>query len=283
MTYADSKANTISKPNARVKIYPDGTQELLVCDRGIFNPEHLERSSKGSSLAAAPEPEFDEGETVEQSELNERSVRRAKKAIRDYILCNDFTHFVTVTIDPKQLDRADWGEVIKPLNKWLDNRVQRRALKYLLVPELHSDGESIHFHGLVNGAAMRLVDSGTVKVEGVKKPVKMSTYKRHYNGRQYHTVYNVEDWQHGFTTAIELYGNKAAVAAYVGKYLEKDLTKIGGRIYLHSSNLAKPQVEYFHADFAEIEGAAFNFNDVNIWWKYQLIEPKSNENVQKGV
>lgn len=267
--------------NARVKMYPDGTQELLVCDRNIFNPEHLESSDKGSSLKAAPVPEFNEDTPTECGDLNERSIRRAKKAIKDYILCNDFTHFVTVTIDPKQLDRADWGEIIKPLNKWLDNRVQRRGLQYLLVPELHSDGKSIHFHGVVNGAAMRLVDSGTVKVEGVKKPVKMSTYKRRYNGKPYHTVYNVEDWKHGYTTAIELYGQRAAVAAYVGKYLEKDLQKIGGRIYLHSSNLAKPQLEYFHADFAEMECAAFNFNDVNIWWKYQLIEPKNDNTEEK--
>ncbi|MBQ9846056.1 MAG: hypothetical protein IJO54_08270 [Oscillospiraceae bacterium] len=275
MNYADSKFNTISLPNARVKIYPDGTQELLVCSKGIFNPEGIESSSR----KAATVPECNEDTHTEQSALNERSIRRAQKAIKDYILCNDFTHFVTITINPQQLDRADWGAIIKPLNKWLDNRVQRKGLKYVLVPELHSDGKSIHLHGVVNGDALRLVDSGTVKVDGLKKPIKMSTYKRNHNGKPFHTVYNVSDWKYGFTTAIPLYGSRAAVAAYVGKYLEKDLQKIGGRIYLHSSNLEKPKVEYYHAAFDDIEVNAFNFNNVNIWWKYQLIEPKSDTTV----
>ena len=274
MTFSENKYNTVSKYNCRVKTYPDGTQAVLVCSRAIFNPERLEDAdSEAVSLTA-----LCDDKPKEQSAVQERSLRRAKQMLKDYILCNDFTHFVTFTIDGSCCDRSDYGAIIKPLNKWLDNRVQRKGLKYLFVPEYHSDGKSIHFHGLVNGEAVTLADSGTVSVQGLKKPVKVATYKRKYADRECHTVYNVTDWKYGFSTAIALYGDRNAVAAYVGKYLEKDLQKIGGRLYLHSNNLALPDVAYMHADFSEFEGEPFNFNDVNIWWKYAKIAQNMVEN-----
>ena len=104
----------------------------------------------------------------------------------------------------------------------------------------------------------------------------MATYNRHYKGLECHTVYNVTDWKYGFTTALPLYGDRGAVATYVAKYLEKDLCKIGGRLYLHSQNLAEPKVDYMSVDFDTFEGDVFNFNDLPLFWKYLKLEPKNN-------
>lgn len=45
----------------------------------------------------------------------ERSKRRAKKQIKDLILCGNFDTFVTLTLDGEKIDRQDYGAVIKKL------------------------------------------------------------------------------------------------------------------------------------------------------------------------
>lgn len=257
--------------NCRIKEYPDGTQIFLACDKNIFNPDKLEKKDKDYTLDI---------ECI-QSNLkanNERSPRRAKQKIKDYILCNDFTHFITFTLDEKYINREDYSVIIKPLSKWLDNRVQRKGLKYLFVPEFHKDNKSIHFHGVVNDV-LCLVDSGTVSVKGLKKPIKMSTYKRKYKGIDFQTVYNVDDWALGFSTAINLYGDRKAVSNYVAKYLEKDFCKVGGRYYLHSNNLAEPKLSYMYVDFGSFPGEPFNFNNLQTYWKYYCNTPKIDNNI----
>lgn len=263
--------DTIPLPNCRVKTYPDGSQEILICSRGIFNPEKIECDSDDLSFNDTFCPlNDDECCAAIPCSLSERSIRRARQKIKDYILCNSFSHFITFTLDGALIDRTDYTKIIKPLSKWLDNRVQRKGLKYLLIAEYHKDKQSIHFHGLTNDT-LKFVDSGTVSVKGVKKPVLLSTYKKLYAGRECHTVYNISDWKYGFSTAIKLYGDRGAVANYVGKYMQKDVQKIGGRLYLHSSNLLLPYVQYCCEPFDLFDGQAFNFNDVNTWWKYKKI------------
>lgn len=258
--------------NCRVKTYPDGTQVFLVCSENIYNPDGLEREKNQHQVDCDIDSVSVCTDSVDGT-VDARSVRRAKGKLKDYILCNDFTHFITFTIsaDNAGIDREDYASIIKPLNKWLDNRVQRNGLKYIFVAERHKKSNGIHFHGLVNDT-LKLVDSGTVKVEGVKKPVKMATYNRRYKGKVYHTVYNVTDWKYGYTTALRLYGERGAVATYVAKYLEKDFCKIGGRFYLHSRNLAEPKCDYMSVDFDTFDGNAFSFDGVPLMWKYLKIE-----------
>lgn len=201
---------------------------------------------------------------------SDRRSRRAMSKLKDYVLCNPFEYFVTLTLSPDKIDRTDYSAVIHKLNKWLDNAVQRRQLQYVLVPEYHKDRRAIHFHGLINNR-LPLVDSGTVSVQGVKKPVKQSTYTRHYKGKECHTVYNIPSWCVGFSTAIELYGSRMRVARYIGKYLEKDFTKVGGRYYLHSNNLELPQVDYVDMDYDTYPRKSFSIPGAPNNWKSEFI------------
>ena len=57
-------------------------------------------------------------------------------------------------------------------------------------------------------------------------------------------MYNLADWQNGYTTAIELYGERAHSAAYIAKYVTKTAGCIGGRYYLHGGKLREPLYAY---------------------------------------
>ena len=163
----------------------------------------------------------------------ERAKRRARAAVRDLGLCNDFTYFVTLTLDGARIDRYDPREVVRRLNRWLDNAVRRSGLKYVLVPEHHKDG-AIHFHGFFNDA-LEAVDSG-------------------HKDRGGHTVYNLPRWTWGFSTAIRLYGERAAAVAYTCKYINKAQEKIGGRWYYSGGDLRKPDVSWLDVDFDRFVG-----------------------------
>lgn len=127
---------------ARVKSYPGGRCEALVCDKAIFGGSGWE-ARQGSRVKEARAK--DGGHDVA------RAVRRARAQVRDIALCTPFRWFVTLTLDPARVNRYDVREVTRHLNHWLDNQVRRKGLAYVLVPERHKDG-AIHFHGFFNDA-----------------------------------------------------------------------------------------------------------------------------------
>ena len=273
--------------NSRVKYYrgSDGQlvpYEMMCCNRQIF----LESGSELSEYTQALERELEYREAAAEvfsavyndrrvknpiytpppkskQELLDASRRRARRKIFDYIICNDFDMFVTLTLDAKLIDRNDYGAIIKRLNTWLGNRVKRKGIRYIGAPEYHKNG-GLHFHFAVNGAdKFRLIDSGTVTVDGRKKPIRADTARfRGYPPEQLHTVYNLPEWQLGFSTAILTYGDRGALAHYLSKELCKDvqkslvksgsIDKIGGRWYLHGGHFEKPVVELANRNFEEM-------------------------------
>ena len=157
-----------------------------------------------------------------------RSMRRARAKVRRLALANEFSYFVTLTLSPEEVDRYDCQAIMKRVNRWLSNMVQRHGLSYILVPERHKDG-AIHFHGFFNDA-----------VEGVDSGHKTQSGQ---------TIYNLPRWPWGFTTAMEVYGEYGAAVGYVCKYITKGGEKVGGRWYYHGGQLAKPEVEYLNTDW----------------------------------
>lgn len=229
-----------ARTNGRVKLTPSG--EVLECvwaSRPIFARYHIEarEGAKPRSDWSADREIWETEEATaaagdrwaaQERDSLKRAASRARKKLFDLVMCNDFDLFVTLTLDPREVDRYDYSAVVKRLNAWLDNKVRRQGLRYVLVPELHKDG-AIHFHGFINSAAVRLVDSGR-KSKGM-------------------TVYNLPDWRLGFTTAMYLYGDKQNAAKYITKYIVKQLEgggKIGGRYYFHGGHLDKPREVLFN-------------------------------------
>lgn len=262
------------KTNCRIKLIPDENGVYLPCE--VMYSKYPTFGSGGAELSdiskrqkhkAEWEKQLDEmygisGNVVltapKESPL-ERSKRRAKKNMIDLIYCNHFDCFVTLTLDGKQIDRYNYKEVIKKLTAYLDNRVRRKGLKYVGVPELHKKG-GFHFHFLCNSSALQLVHSGTYVRPCGGKPVMESTLKRQgFSVDECRSVFNIADWTLGFTTAIHTYGNVQAVANYVGKYITKSDEKIGGRWYYSGGDLKRPQYEYCNQNYNDVADFDFDF------------------------
>ena len=182
----------------------------------------------------------------------QRSMRRARAKVRRLALANEFRWFVTLTLDPAKVDSMDGAAVVRKLNAWCSNAVQRNGLRYILVPERHKKG-GIHFHGFFSDS-LEAVDSGTIKPPGGGKPRKPRSKAQREewlrNGGQ--IVYNLPGWSLGFTTAMELYGEYPAAVAYVCKYIGKEGEKPAGRWYYSGGDLREPEVTYCELSPAEL-------------------------------
>lgn len=268
--------------NCRVKTYPDGSQDLLVCEAQIF------KTRPGWERAGAyQEHPRDKTEGDEPCDPS-RAVRRAKAQVRELALCTPFRWFVTLTLDASKVNRYDVAEVTRHLNHWLDNQVRRKGLAYVLVPERHKDG-AIHFHGFFNDA-LTAVDSGTLTgVPGRKKPCKprSGAQRAKWLEQGAHPVYNLPGWSWGFTTAIELYGQYSKAVGYVCKYIGKELDpqgrpqKVGGRWYYSGGDLGHPRVDYIDMPMTEaaaLDGAfQFVVEDAHLAFCLVHIVPEGGE------
>lgn len=235
---------------ARIKQYPGGSWELMAASEAIWRDagwEARERCVRGGGRSP---------EAAEAAGGDSRSQRRARSALRDKALCTPMRYFVTLTLSPQLVaDRHDIGALVKLLRVWLDNRVRRKGLAYVLVPERHKDG-ALHLHGLITGG-VDLRDSGTIKPAAGGKPRRPRSQRQREawlaDGGQ--IVYNVVDWPYGFSTALELRGDYDAAVGYVCKYIGKDSEKIGGRWYFSGGALGAPVVTYCDVSFTEAAAA----------------------------
>ena len=238
---------------SKVYTYPCGLQDVVASSSADFGPagwEHLECSQ----LARPQNQEKSERRSSDPAaEDFERSMRRARACVRRLALANDFRWFVTLTIDPAKVNSHDGAAVVKKLNAWCSNMVQRHGLRYILVPERHKQG-GIHFHGFFSDN-LSFVDSGTIRLAGGGKPRRPRSLKERAawlaDGGQ--VVYNLPNWSLGFTTAMELYGEYPAAVSYVCKYIGKDGEKPAGRWYYSGGDLQHPRVDYAEISLRELQ------------------------------
>lgn len=280
---------TVAYSHGKRKEYPDGSYELMCCSRPIFRvpgwEDHfydeqkakrrkIDRYSVNTSEVSRDLRDIGwdapQERPIPNPENIQRAARRAVTKIRDYALCTDFKWFVTLTLDKTKIDRYDIGAVTKKLHSFLDNLVRREGLKYILVPEHHKDG-AVHFHGFVNDVP-GMVDSGTWSVPGSPKPrrprsvAQRAAWAQAGNAAGYHRVFNWSRWSLGFSTAIEIYGERKAAIAYVCKYVSKQIRdcggKIGGRWYYSGGDLGTPLVsypDYSYSDLVEQSPDCYTF------------------------
>lgn len=219
------------KHYAKIISYPSGVCDIIASSHPIFGADGWELSEDYAHPKKAPKEKSDRKSSDPKSEDMERSMRRARSSLRRIALSNDFKWFVTLTLNPALVDSHDGAAVVKKLNAWCSNMVQRKGLKYILVPERHKKG-GIHFHGFFNDC-LDAVDSGHTDSQG-------------------HTIYNLPQWTLGFTTAIELYDDYHKAVGYVCKYVGKQGEKPAGRWYYSGGDLADPPVEYMEISPAEL-------------------------------
>lgn len=196
-----------------VKEYPNDKYKVTVFN----NPLIIPKPKKGRTVTRSSEKPSDKA--------IEESLRRTRTTIFDYALSNNFSYFVTFTFNPKKVDRYSIEATFNTMKYWL-NRQKKHSpdFAYVIVPEFHKDG-AIHFHALIRD------------YNGDMNPTKIFQ-----NGKR---VYNVTGFTAGFTNAQKLDDDQTKAAAYLTKYITKDmLNRFNKRRYWASKNLHKPVKRY---------------------------------------
>ena len=171
----------------------------------------------------------------------ERSIRRSQRKVRDYIMCNHFDLFATITF---ATDRHNIEHSKDKLNTWLKNQRDRNGkFGYVIVPEYHKDG-ALHFHGVFSHY------SGRIKRSRNKKS------KRYIESRG-KPVYEFAEYKSGFTK-VQYIGDTpedhARVGAYISKYITKEMVSLfGKKRYWTSQGLTKPIQEDNPSWFGDFE------------------------------
>lgn len=256
--------------NTKIKIYPDGRFITTYCSKKIYSyDDDLNGIIREITYNG---PEDDSGEVASpEKDFSYQHIKRAKEKAFDIIFMNDWSNWCTFTFNPKLVDSTDKCEVMKKLTSWLQNHHNRNGLQYFLIPEYHKRSKDrIHIHCLTNDT-LSLTDSGTVKVEGYKSPIRIETADKFGIPQcKRHTVYNVDDWNYGFSTCEKIYGSVEKVASYLQKYMTKDVKRIFGKYYWSSRGICRePKIIYTDTDFSSVKAEEHYCSQAGISLKYE--------------
>ena len=170
----------------------------------------------------------------------EENIHRAKNAIFEYAFCNPWDWFFTGTLDPKKYDRTNLDKFHKDLTQWFRDygKQYKVKIKFLLVPEQHSDGISWHIHGFLYGLPKEHLKQfvvGDVMGKGLAEKVKRGDVV--YNWLPYAKKFGFCD--------LEPIKNPEAVSKYMMKYINKNLASsvkdLNAHLYYHSRGLNKAE------------------------------------------
>jgi hypothetical protein len=163
------------------------------------------------------------------------SIKRSRTKLQDLCLSNDFDLFAS--------DRQSISLCKSKMRDWLKSQQKRYgSFDYIIVPEFHKDGKSLHFHALFKSYKGRLTQAINHKTH---KPLKQ-------NGR---SVYNIKSYKSGYSTAVKI-DNMQKVSSYIRKYITKDMPRLSNKKrYWCSTKLQRPQV---------IQNFDFNEKNLNL-------------------
>lgn len=227
----------MGKYNVKVYYYDTETQ-YRIYEKPIFTKdeyfditdEEKQSAKKNKKSDRLRHIEFDDGTSFMVKQLEESydieraisvSINRTKQNLIGILRANRWDYFVTFTFNPRFVNRDNYYEVCQLAGNYMHNlrKTQCSDLKYVLVPELHSDGKNYHLHGVVgNAKGLQLRCSGTFDKRG-------------------RVVYNIPSWKYGWNTATEV-EHTGKVSNYISKYITKDTEGLlrGKRRYWASHN-----------------------------------------------
>lgn len=154
------------------------------------------------------------------------NIGRAMRTVYDIIKCNKWDYFCTQTINANLLDRSDLHGFVSKMSRGVADQNKRvihrdTKIRYLWVPELHSDGMSWHLHGVLSGLVPK-------------------DLRRNKNG------YLEWCWSSdnvGFFSLSQI-RSKERTASYVRKYITKNVNAGGhlvdSHLYFCSKGLERP-------------------------------------------
>ena len=158
------------------------------------------------------------------------NLSRVRNRIFEIAINNDFTHFITITLDKNKIDRYDGAFVSKKLCKVFNNYKSKidNNFAYLLVPEYHKD-KALHFHGLFRLST----DNKDLRSLGKDKKTGYKIYRSKWLFNSFGSNRLV-----AFPPSDSVF-----ISKYITKYITKDLTvRPLGRSFYSSLNLKKNDV-----------------------------------------
>ncbi len=175
----------------------------------------------------------------------ENNLSRAKRTVKDLMLCNKFDYFCTFTFDGGKVDRYNFADCRKKLLNAFANYKKRYSsdFQYIVIPEFHADG-AVHFHGVVRGIRdcdfyvpayiKKRLDNGEL-VEVPNTPGYVDWY--YYSTR----------FGHFSCSKINHYER---CASYITKYITKDLMLLpkGVHAFMNSTGLCRPELIFDNDD-----------------------------------
>ncbi len=220
--------------------YNDQVSKLTVCAK-------VRKS--GYELADGCRKFTPKGEAGNEEKLP-GNIRRAKSKVFELALCNEFSHFCTLTFSQALVnDRFDLEGCMKSFCKWLNNYNNRRAsaaVRYLLIPEPHQDG-AWHLHGLLSG-----VPEADLRQFGLDEHLPYLIRKELSRGHQVFQ-WTAYDRKFGFCTLSPIRSTEA-VSKYITKYVTKELgssvKELNAHLYYRSKGLQQKELVYSAAECA---------------------------------
>ena len=112
-----------------------------------------------------------------------------------------------------------------------------------------------------DSSSLGFVDSGNKLYKGHKKSMKdFTAVLKILSPLNDRIIYNLTKWKFGFTTCIELAGDKLHTTKYITKYIIKDCKKILGQFFWHSRDRKKPDITFENIDYDNVDSKEY-FND----------------------
>lgn len=216
--------------NCRLYDYPAG-QHVTFYKKSIHSGELKNKNFKKTYQRERTEKEEKHCISV--------SLKNTKNRIYQIARSNTWEWFITLTFDRTKTDASDYDTVVGKLTQYLNNFQKRKcpAMKYLIVPELHADGEHYHFHGLLSDC------------DGLH-----FSYSGHNDRKSGKPIFNIKDWTLGFTTATRVQ-DTGKVSSYITKYMTKSTVKYlkNKKRYYASHNINIVEPEYMVEDEEEFQ------------------------------
>lgn len=171
--------------------------------------------------------------TVNDKKLH-NNISRAKSTVKEIIICNEWDWFFTGTLNPRKYNREDLEKYHKDLTQWFRNYGKKHdiKIKFLLIPELHSDGKSWHIHGLLKGLPVK-----HLKQFKIGNKMGQHLAKRVKDGE---IIYNWVDYKKKFGFCdLEPIHSQERLSNYITKYISKDLYKCVKELNAHTYYCSK--------------------------------------------
>ncbi len=231
----------IKSYNVKKFVYDDFTEYIYYPESILYAYDDIENKDKKQ----LKDKEFtEEQQKYYKEQYTIKNLNRTKDKIYKYSMANnkDWEYFLTLTFDPKKVNRYSYDDCVKSMIKFFHLiRQQNKGLKYIAVPERHKDG-AYHFHALIGCAPnLKIYDTNKYAINGFVR----SADKMPKNLLSKATkIYALKNYKYGFSDISKIKDTKR-VSTYITKYITKDLclNTEGKKRYWATRNLNLPSEE----------------------------------------